>query len=88
MNAKRRIAHIQSLLADIGLEKERLRMFQMSSAQAAQFAEAAQQMAEQIEALGPNPLRMSVQLPEENQREEKKPNTPDASIKGKEEHVL
>ena len=88
MNAKRRIAYIQSLLADIGLEKERLRMFQMSSAQAAQFAEAAKQMAEQIEALGSNPLRKRVQLPEENQREENEPNNADSSILGKEEHVL
>lgn len=88
MNAKRRIAYIHSLLAEIGLEEGRLRMFQMSSAQAAQFAEAAQQMAEQIEALGPSPLRKSIQLSEENQREENKPNTPDSPIKGKEEQVL
>ena len=32
-------------------------MFQMSSAQAAQFAEAAQQMTDQIAAIGPSPLR-------------------------------
>jgi coenzyme F420-reducing hydrogenase delta subunit len=32
-------------------------MFQMSSAQAAQFAEAAKQMTEQINAIGPSPLR-------------------------------
>ena len=32
-------------------------MFQMSSAQAASFAEAAREMTEQVVALGPNPLR-------------------------------
>jgi hypothetical protein len=87
VNAKRRIAYIHSLLAEIGLEEGRLRMFQMSSAQAAQFAEAAQQMAEQIEALGPTPLWKSIELKENNQSEENQLNTPDSPIKGKEEHV-
>jgi coenzyme F420-reducing hydrogenase delta subunit len=32
-------------------------MFQMSSAQANQFAQAAQEMTDQIIALGPNPLK-------------------------------
>ena len=56
LNAKRRVAHVQDLLKNIGLEPERVRMFNLSSAMAGQFVEAAQEMTEQVEALGPNPL--------------------------------
>lgn len=35
-------------------------MFQMSSAQASKFVEAAQVMTEKIAELGPNPLRVSI----------------------------
>ena len=47
------------MLEQIGLEPERVRMFHMSSAMAGQFAAAASEMTEQIEALGPNPLRLA-----------------------------
>ena len=45
------------MLEQIGLEPERVRMFNMSSAMAGQFAEAAREMNEQIEKIGRNPLR-------------------------------
>lgn len=53
-------------MAKIGLEQDRLRMFQMSSAQAAKFAEAAREMAEQVESLGPSPLRAHGQVASES----------------------
>lgn len=56
-NAKRRVAHVQQLLQQIGLEPGRLRMFNLSSAMASQFAEYVEEMTHQVEALGPNPLR-------------------------------
>ena len=73
MNAKRRVAYIQDLLTKIGLEPGRVRMFQMSSAQAAQFADAARQMAEQIDNLGPSPLRKRIDVPQDKQAEEPEP---------------
>ena len=48
---------MQELLAQIGLEPERVRMFNMSSAMAGEFAKAATEMSEQIMKLGPSPLR-------------------------------
>jgi len=51
------VEHIRELLQAIGLEQERVRMFNLSSAMAGQFAAAATEMTEQIGALGPNPLR-------------------------------
>ena len=48
---------MQDVLRNIGLEPERVQMFNLSSAMAGQFAEATQEMTEKIEALGPSPLR-------------------------------
>lgn len=47
----------QELLAQVGLEPERVRMFNMSSAMAGEFVAAATEMTRQITDLGPNPLR-------------------------------
>ncbi len=49
---------VQELLAEIGLEPERVEMFNMSAAMAATFVEAATEMNQRIENLGPNPLRV------------------------------
>ena len=57
MNAKRRVEHIRELLTQIGLEPDRVRMFNMSSAMAGEFAKAATEMSERVVELGPNPLR-------------------------------
>ena len=57
LNARRRVERIKALLEAIGLEPDRIRMFNMSSAMGKQFAEAATEMAEQINSLGPSPLR-------------------------------
>ncbi len=48
---------MQDLLKNVGLEPERVQMFNLSSAMAGRFAEAAKEMTEKIEELGPNPLR-------------------------------
>jgi len=44
------------LLAEIGLEPGRVRMFNLSSAMAGEFAAAAKEMTDTITGLGPNPL--------------------------------
>lgn len=57
INARRRIKRVQHLLAQIGLEPERVRMVNLSSAMAGEFVAAVNAMTEQIETLGPSPLR-------------------------------
>jgi coenzyme F420-reducing hydrogenase delta subunit len=52
------VAHVKDLLRQIGLEPERVDMFNLSSAMAGRFAEAAKEMTEKVEALGSNPLRI------------------------------
>jgi len=49
---------VKYLLDQIGLEPERVRMFNISSAMAGRFADAAKEMTEQIAVLGPSRLRV------------------------------
>jgi F420-non-reducing hydrogenase iron-sulfur subunit len=55
--AKKRVRFVKSLLGRIGIEPERLEMFNLSSSEGPRFAEIAREMAEKIKALGPSPLR-------------------------------
>jgi coenzyme F420-reducing hydrogenase delta subunit len=55
--AKKRVYYAKELLEEIGLEPERLEMFNMSAAMAFTFAEAAEEMTERAKRLGPNPLK-------------------------------
>ena len=49
--------YAKKLLAEVGLEPERLEMFFLSSAEGARFAEIATEMTERARRLGPNPLK-------------------------------
>lgn len=59
MNAKRRIAHIKEILEQIGIEPERVEMFNLSAAMASEFVRITEEMKGRIEALGPNPLKQN-----------------------------
>jgi len=58
VNARRRVERLQVLLKEVGLESERVQMFNLSSAMAGRFTEIAKEMTAQIATLGPNPLRI------------------------------
>ena len=62
---------IQELLAQIGLEPERVRMENMSAAMAGKFVEVAKEMKEQIAAMGHNPLREADQRSSESADQQK-----------------
>jgi coenzyme F420-reducing hydrogenase delta subunit len=63
LNARRRVEHIQGLLEQIGLERRRIHMANLSSAMASEFARVAAEFTAQIHELGPNPLK-GAQQPE------------------------
>ncbi|HEY47841.1 MAG: heterodisulfide reductase subunit MvhD [Anaerolineae bacterium SM23_ 63] len=71
LNARRRVEHIKQIMLQIGLEPERIEMFNLSSAMARQFADAATSMTQQVIDLGPNPLRVE----DHNQVDQKIVNT-------------
>jgi coenzyme F420-reducing hydrogenase delta subunit len=51
------VEYTQRLLESIGLEPQRLKMVNLSSAMGKQFAEEASRMTDEVCALGPSPLR-------------------------------
>ncbi len=55
--ARRKVAYVKKVLAELGIEPERVAMYNLSSAQGARFAEIANEMVEQIRDLGPTPVR-------------------------------
>jgi F420-non-reducing hydrogenase iron-sulfur subunit len=58
--ARRRVAYIRDMLGEIGLEKERLRMVNVSAAMARPLADIIIDMVETVRGLGPSPLRRGV----------------------------
>jgi coenzyme F420-reducing hydrogenase delta subunit len=57
LRARRRVERARQLLAEIGLEPERLEMFNLSSAEGIRFAEIVTTMSQRLKQLGPSPLR-------------------------------
>lgn len=57
VNARRRVQETRRKMKDIGLEPKRLKMVQLSSAMGSKFAEEAQCITDEVQALGPSPLR-------------------------------
>jgi coenzyme F420-reducing hydrogenase delta subunit len=55
--ARKRVNHVKDLLAEVGIEPERVEMYNMSSAMGAKFAEVATEFTGRIKALGPNPVK-------------------------------
>ncbi|HOX38306.1 MAG TPA: hydrogenase iron-sulfur subunit [Candidatus Brocadiia bacterium] len=59
LRARRRVERAKEILAEIGLEPERLEMFNLSSAEGPRFAEIVVEMNNRLVRLGPSPLRLS-----------------------------
>jgi F420-non-reducing hydrogenase iron-sulfur subunit len=57
LRARRRVERAKKFLAEIGLEPERLEMFNLSSAEGMRFAEIVTTMSQRLAKLGPSPLR-------------------------------
>ena len=59
LKAKRKVAYVKKTLTEIGIEPERVQMYNLSSAQGARFAEIANEVVSKIRALGPSPIKSS-----------------------------
>ena len=57
LRCRERVEYIHELLEEIGIEGERVRMYNLSSGEGPTFARYAEEMTEHIRTLGPNPLR-------------------------------
>jgi F420-non-reducing hydrogenase iron-sulfur subunit len=58
LRARKRVNYVKGVLEEIGIEPERVEMFNLSSAMGPRFAEIAHEMTQRIKELGPSPLRM------------------------------
>jgi coenzyme F420-reducing hydrogenase delta subunit len=55
--AKKRMLQVRRILDTVGLDGQRVEMFNLSSAEAPRFVEVAREMHDRIVELGPNPMR-------------------------------
>jgi coenzyme F420-reducing hydrogenase delta subunit len=53
LRARKRVAYVKRLLAEVGIEPERIDMFNLSSAMGGRFAEIVGEMTQRIKELGP-----------------------------------
>ena len=59
LRAKRRTEYLQEMLDQIGVGRERLRMVNLSAAEAPTFVKRVKEIVAKVESLGPSPLRKS-----------------------------
>ncbi len=57
LRARRRVERAREILKEIGLEPERVEMFNLSSAEGPRFAQIVTEMTTRLASLGPSPLR-------------------------------
>ena len=57
LRARERVEYVKTLLEEVGLEGDRVRMYNLTSGEGPTFAAYAKEMTEHIKALGPNPLK-------------------------------
>jgi coenzyme F420-reducing hydrogenase delta subunit len=56
LKARKRVAYVKNLLEQLGIEPERVEMYNLSAAQGPRFAEIAREFTTRIRELGPSPL--------------------------------
>ena len=64
--AKRRVNYTRDMLEEIGLEKERLRMVNISAAMARPLADDITDMVETVRKLGPSPMKSNGKITQES----------------------
>ena len=65
LRAGERVNYVRMRLEEIGIDAERVRMYNLSSGEGPTFVAYAREMTENILTLGPNPLRKAVDTGEE-----------------------
>ena len=59
LKAKKRVRYVKKVLEELGIEPERVEMFNLSAGEGPRFAEIAREMEQRIKELGPSPVRQS-----------------------------
>ena len=61
MQAKTKVAHIKTLQTEVGVDPERLEMYNLSAAMGTRWAEICTEFTEKIQELGPSPVWLAEQ---------------------------
>ena len=61
LRARKRVRYVKRLLSEVGVEPERVEMFNLSFAMGGRFAEIVTEMTERVKQLGPSPLRVALE---------------------------
>jgi F420-non-reducing hydrogenase iron-sulfur subunit len=74
LRAKKRVGHLRKILVTLGINPERLQMYNLSAAMGGRFVEIAREMTERVRALGPSPVTTGKgkEFVEEQQEEKSK----------------
>jgi coenzyme F420-reducing hydrogenase delta subunit len=59
LKAKKRVRAVKKILEELGIESERVEMYNLSAGEGPRFAEIAREMDKRIRELGPSPLNSS-----------------------------
>ena len=59
LKAKKRVQYVKKTLEELGLEPERVEMFNLSAGEGPRFAEIALEMVNRIKQLGPSPVKLN-----------------------------
>ena len=59
LKAKKRVQYVKKVLEELGVEPERVEMFNLSAGEGPRFTEIAKEMVNRIKELGPSPVRMN-----------------------------
>ena len=62
LRAKKRVSYVQEILEKIGIEPERVAMYNLSAGEGPRFAEIAREMTEKVTELGPSPIKETKKL--------------------------
>jgi F420-non-reducing hydrogenase iron-sulfur subunit len=57
LKAKKRVQYVKKVLEQLGIEPERVEMYNLSAGEGPRFAEIAREMVERVKALGPSPVK-------------------------------
>jgi coenzyme F420-reducing hydrogenase delta subunit len=56
LKAKKRVQYVKKVLEELGMEPERVEMFNLSAGEGPRFAQIAQEMVNRVKKLGPSPV--------------------------------
>jgi len=57
LRAKKRVEYVKKVLSTLGINPERLQMYNLSAAMGAKFVEIASEVTDKIRAIGPSPVK-------------------------------